>query len=213
MTHHATPAHQAIFKKRGTMKLMKRNSAVFRAIGAGALLALGTLHAFGQQIPASSADSGRRAVIAVNQGSIYNGINNAYYTGVNAQNSANIAYNTAVNAQAGADGAAGLAGEAYRRAGEAQNGAMIGAAIDVGGFQPTYDAFKAAGVPIAADSQSGRILRVACFRGATGPNQILKDAGTLVTCPSGSNWVALSVSPGYADQGAGGNGGGGGGDG
>ncbi|MDM0036757.1 alanine-zipper protein [Variovorax sp. J22P271] len=53
-----------------------------------------------QSIPASSADSGRRAVVAVDQATINNNINNALNAGNNAWNYANSAYtvaNTAVN--------------------------------------------------------------------------------------------------------------------
>lgn len=98
---------------------MKRKSAVFRAIGAGALLALGTLHAFGQQIPASSADSGRRAVIAVNQGTIYNNINNAQNSANNAWNYANNAQNTANAAYYNDQVTNQIAQDARRRAEEA----------------------------------------------------------------------------------------------
>jgi hypothetical protein len=74
--------------------------------------------ALAQRIPASSSDSGRRAVVAIDQQQINNNVNNAvnianYANSVanNAQNSANNAQWTADRARDAANAAAGSGGE------------------------------------------------------------------------------------------------------
>ena len=169
-----------------------------RALGLVAMLGTCSLAAVAQLIPASSADSGRRAVIAVNQGTIYNNINNAQNSANNAWNYANVANNAAGNAQAGADGARGLAEAAYRRAEDGGAGMMVGMPIDVSGtnlssFAPWYK------VPGDQNALAGA-LRVACFKGAAGPAAVPG-----LQCPAGASLVALSYTPGvYFDAGHGG---------
>lgn len=79
-------------------------------------------NALAQRIPASSSDSGRRAVVAIDQAWINNNINNAQNTanyavgvGNNAQNTANYAVNVGSNAQGTADWAARVAQDAATR--------------------------------------------------------------------------------------------------
>lgn len=190
-----------------------------RALGLVAMLGTCSLAAVAQLIPASSADSGRRAVIAVNQGTIYNNINNAqnsannawnyangaqntanvaYNAANNAQYTANVANNAAGNAQAGADGARGLAEAAYRRAEDGGAGMMVGMPIDVSGSNlGMFSAWFR--VPNDQNALAGA-LRVACFKGAAGPGSVPG-----LQCPPGANLVALSYTPGvYFDGGHGG---------
>lgn len=100
------------------LKRMRLGQSI--AVGLLALTLGGT--ALAQRIPASSSDSGRRAVVAIDQASINNHINNAQNTanyavgvGNNAQNTANHAVNVGNNAQGTADWAARMAQDAATR--------------------------------------------------------------------------------------------------
>lgn len=190
-----------------------RLKPMIRGLCIAAVLGTCGVASFAQLIPASSADSGRRAVIAVNQGTIYNNINNAQNSANNAwnyansaQGTANNAYGAAVNAQAGADGAAGTAAEALRRAAEGSAGAMINNPMDVISNQTNYYALEVdGGSALAGDSYNTKFIRVACFRGARGPSELVKDIfWNMVYCPSDSRFVALSFPPGKTPADSGG---------
>lgn len=88
------------------MKLKRTRLARSVAVALLAVTMAGT--ALAQRIPASSSDSGRRAVVAIDQASINNYINNA-------QNTANHAVNVGNNAQGTADWAARMAQDAATR--------------------------------------------------------------------------------------------------
>lgn len=88
------------------MKLKRKRLARSVAVSLLAVTLAGT--ALAQRIPASSSDSGRRAVVAIDQASINNNINNA-------QNTANWAGNVGSAAQRTADYATQLAQEASSR--------------------------------------------------------------------------------------------------
>ena len=159
-----------------------------------------------QVVPASSADSGRRAAVVIDQANIYNNINSAWQTGVNAWNYANsaygyadAAYNTAVYASNVAGAARATADAAYGRG---------------GGF--------ATGVFTRHDG-GNNVSQVACVYGSYGPTSgytpVQTPTGTgfqPFTCPAGSSTFVFSTGtlaePGNAggDGGAGGGGGSGG---
>lgn len=103
---------------------MKKTRATAARVIALALLTVSFAGgAFAQNLPANSADSGRRAVVAIDQATINNNINNAVNIGNNATNIANYAnsrvdgawnyantaYNEARGARQAADSAAGTA--------------------------------------------------------------------------------------------------------
>ncbi|MDN6888000.1 hypothetical protein QMO14_30945 [Variovorax sp. CAN2819] len=102
---------------------MKLNHSLLAArFGLVALAVTATFGAHAQRIPASSSDSGRRAVVAIDQATINNNINNAQNTanygvavGNNAQNTANYAVAVGGNAQGTADWAARMAQDAASR--------------------------------------------------------------------------------------------------
>ena len=86
---------------------LKRTSLA--QVTAGMLLATSLVgSALAQRIPASSQDSGRRAIVAIDQASIINNINNA-------QNTANYAVGVGSNAQGTADYAVRVAQDAATR--------------------------------------------------------------------------------------------------
>jgi hypothetical protein len=91
------------------METMNKLTTIKCAIGA-CILSVGALHAFAQQIPASSADSGRRAIVSISQGNIYNSINSAQSTANAAYNYADAAYYNSEEAKRRADAAASKGG-------------------------------------------------------------------------------------------------------
>lgn len=102
------------------MRITRATTA--RALGLLVLSASLATSALAQRIPASSSDSGRRAVVAIDQATITNNINNAYNTanyaanvGNNAQNTANWAVSLANNAQSAANQALSAANNSYGR--------------------------------------------------------------------------------------------------
>ncbi len=159
-----------------------------------------------QVIPASSADSGRRAAVVIDQASIYTNINNAWQTGVNAWNYANSAYSYADASYNTAVYATNLAGAAQETAAAAYGRG--------GGF--------ATGVFTRHDG-GNMTSQVACVYGSYGPasgyTPVRSPTGTSFVpfgCPAGSSTFVFSTGtltePGNAG-GDGGSGGGGGGDG
>jgi hypothetical protein len=86
--------------------------------------------ALAQRVPASSSDSGRRAVVAIDQASINNSINNA-------QNTANYAVNVGGNANNAASNAQNTANYAVNVANAALSAANAGYGRIVGQFSWT----------------------------------------------------------------------------
>ncbi|WP_076999152.1 alanine-zipper protein [Variovorax sp. KK3] len=179
---------------------------VYHLVGRGPLTCmlaacLVTANGWAQSIPASSADSGRRAAVVIDQAHIYTNINNAWQTGVNAWNYANSAYsyadasyNTAVYASNVANSAQNTANAAYGRG---------------GGF--------ATGV-FARHDGGNMISQVACVYGSYGPasgyTPVRTPTGTSFepfTCPAGSSTFVFSTGTLTEAGNAGGDGGSGGG--
>ncbi|MDP9897364.1 hypothetical protein J2W32_006479 [Variovorax boronicumulans] len=96
------------------MRITRATTA--RSLGILVLSASLASSALAQRIPASSSDSGRRAVVAIDQATINNNINNAY-------NTANYAANVGNNAQNTANWAVALANDAQRAANQAMSAA------------------------------------------------------------------------------------------
>lgn len=171
-----------------------------KPIGCLALLAFLTMAAgvTAQTIPASSADSGRRAVIAVDQATINNNINNAW-------NYANSAYSTATWAVSIGQGAQGTADDAKARA--------IAAQTQGGGLaSPVMNSNTRGAIGVASET-------FACIWGYGGGRtqiQVYNDQVYLFNCPAGSaiavfsSWTPTADNNG-GDGGSGGGGGGGGG--
>jgi hypothetical protein len=114
--------HNTVFGG-NTMKLTR--ATTLRAFGLSLLMSCLACGSFAQRVPASSSDSGRRAVVAIDQNSINNSINNAYNTASYAVAVGNNAQNSANNAQGTANWAAGMAQDAQARAGQAGYGSVI----------------------------------------------------------------------------------------
>lgn len=161
-----------------------RKVALARGVAAAVLVFAGMHAAHAQRIPASSADSGRRAVVAVDQSNIYNSINNvnntasyAYQVANNAQNTANYAASRAADAQATANGAAG--------------GLKVAGTFDIG-----------------SSAQGAWSARGLCLYNFAGTHN-LYGYGLYNPCPGGSGpWVS-SLVQGGAGGGEGGGGSGG----
>lgn len=180
----------------------QRKSALLRSLGAAMLLAsLGTL-ASAQVIPASSADSGRRATITVNQADIYNKINNAQYTGDVAYNSSVNAYNAAVNAYNRAGDAIYTSNEALAKARDGANGSMASGFVDFP--NDSNNSSSLPNVPTGSSGSTGGYLRCACIVGAPGPNWLSPGPNQATYCPAGAAWVAFSWTGNLTDGGGGG---------
>ncbi len=149
-----------------------------------AVLALSVGHAaYAQRIPASASDSGRRAVVAVDQSNIYNSINNA-------NNTANYAYSVANNAQNTANYAESRAADAQAKANEASGGLKVAGTFEIG-----------------SAAQGAWMARGLCLYNFGGSHN-LSAYGLYNPCPGGSGpWVSTLVQGGAG----GGEGGGGGG--
>lgn len=99
-----------------------RRTKVIQALGATFFLTTACIAAIAQSIPASSADSGRRAVVAVDQSNIYNNINNANNNAINAANVATWAVDLSNNAQNTANTAINIGNAAVNIGNTAQDG-------------------------------------------------------------------------------------------
>ncbi|VTU46173.1 hypothetical protein SRS16P2_00521 (plasmid) [Variovorax sp. SRS16] len=159
-----------------------------------------------QTIPASSADSGRRAVISVDQATITNNVNNAQSTANAAYNYAGAAYNyadagynTAVGASNYAGAAYGLAADAQARAINAQNSAGRGG-FATALMKTTFPSLNAGGEVFACVWSWPGVEAVPISGGNPGESYVFY-------CPAGSGKYVLST---YTSEQAGGgpNGGG-----
>ena len=167
---------------------MKKTSVV-QTLGAMLLLTTSCVAAFAQSIPASSADSGRRAVIAVNQDNIYNNINNANNNAINAGNLANWAVN--------------LSNKAQNTANTAQNTANT--AINIGnvavdGVNRLTNAVPSGGIVMGGEFvEAGTKYSMICVRGFPW--------GYPAICPDGSGPIVFVKSTVDGNGGSAGGGG------
>lgn len=100
-------------------------ATTLRAFGLWLLMSCLACSSLAQRVPASSSDSGRRAVVAIDQNTINNNISNAWNTANNAQNTANWAGAVGSNAQATANWAVDVA-NAANAAANAGYGKIVG---------------------------------------------------------------------------------------
>lgn len=162
------------------------NTTTLRAFGLSLLMSCLACSSLAQRLPASSSDSGRRAVVAIDQATINNNINNAQNTanygvavGNNAQNTANYAVAVGSNAQGTADWAARLAQDAGSRA-------SYGSAVSPWAFNNTGH---------GAQSASGL-----CLQGWD-PNGAAQYTSGRIVCPAGSGPFIISVTTNAGGQG------------
>lgn len=181
------------------MNLAQRRNSIAYVMTTTVLIVSNCGIATAQTIPASSADSGRRAVISIDQATINNTITNAQSTATAAYNYADAGYNTAVGASNYAGAAYGLAADAQARAINAQNSAGRGG-FATSLMKTTFPSLNAGGEVFA------------CVWGWPGAETVQILGGNpgesyAFYCPAGSGKYVLSTY--QSDQAGGGPNGGG----
>ncbi|WP_307692146.1 hypothetical protein [Variovorax ginsengisoli] len=184
-----------------------RSTAVAIAVSAFVATA-----AYAQLIPASSADSGRRAVIAIDQASINNNIQNATNIGNNANAYADYASHQANNAQNSAN--------------TAQNGVnnLNNTVYGSGGMKGTWATTPGVDVETNQGGVKGKTSAISsnasnpgetgalggCLWGMGDNNLKIGSSSATVKCPSGSGWASTATWQPGQDKSPSGTGGGGG---
>lgn len=171
--------------------MKQKRSPLKRRMGVVLLAATFAGGAVAQRVPASSSDSGRRAVVAIDQASINNNINNA-------QNTANYAVSVGGNANNAASNAQNTANYAVNVA----NAAMSAANSTYGRITGQFNWTNCNGMTSGCGSATG--LCIAGFPVPQWPNV----PGNL--CPAGSGYYG-GYSINQTDSGGPGGGGAGGG--
>jgi hypothetical protein len=171
--------------------MKSQRTQLARRIGLLLLTASVASSALAQRVPASSSDSGRRAVVAIDQASINNSINNAQTTANYAVNVGGNANTAAVNAQNTANYAVNVA-----------NAALTAANASYGKVVGQFDWTNCNGMTSSCTSARG--LCIAGFPIPPWPNVPVD------LCPGGAGYYGAYGVSGPTDGGPGGGGAGGG---